>query len=198
MELDQTLTNMRPEDMFPTSPDDASGAGAGMRDPGDHRPNWLYRATEELSIADVRRIFLPSPHEALKKVLDFCSNERGEAGLKHMHVGTRGVPPVTPRTGLRGWVTRKACSFLDLVTRESSDRAAEVLRDEYNVFVLKERYVTRQNFSDEVHAKAKEILDAISPRIDAQAHEGKSFSGRRMIAVWSGLKEPEADDAPEF
>jgi len=194
--------DMKPEDMFPETPIEPFtaplGGGTGMKPPKDHVPSWLYRLTEELSPDDVRRLFIPMPHEAFRKFIAWCQEQRGEAGVRLLKIAAAWVQPPRPRWGLRGWISTQACRHLHLVTREQADYELAMQKSEHEAVTAKARLFARQVFVDDVAAKAEQILGDLFPRPNAEVREGKDYADRRVLAVWTGRESPGEEDKPEF
>ena len=193
--------DMSPEDMFPETPtEDGSnvplGGGTGMNDPKDHVPLWLFRKTNELTGAEVRKLFLQTPHEALRGVLDFCSATRVTAFAL---LRTTSVPHVRPpivRKILKSRVVSMIVSQLDLVPRELMEFAVAQLRAQSEALIVRERQLARIKLADEVSSHVSDVLKDGLLRTDAPFREGADYAGRRTIAVWTG--DGDVTGEPEF
>lgn len=190
---------MRPEDMFPESP---PGQGdmrnLSQRDPVDRRPPWLYRLTEELTGPEVRKLFIPTPHETVQRLLRFIEKNVGEDRERALHVP--GVPVVRPkpRTALVWRVLDRVAHTLGYVPASMAEYAAACERAEGQRVGAWERLQGRVDFALDLHARAREILSGIFPHLEAETREGKNFRGRRTIAVWADPENPVPNEEPEW
>lgn len=191
--------NMKPEEMFPESePGKGDMRNLSQRDPVDRRPPWLYRLTEELTGPEVRKLFIPTPHETVQRLLRFIEKNVGDDRERGTHVETPPVVKPRVRRGRLWGVVDRVATRLGYVQRDVADFAVACARAEGQRLAAWERIQGRVEFGVELHAKARELLESIFPHLEAETREGKNFRGRRAIAVWADPQSPVPTEEPEW
>ncbi len=190
---------IRPGDMFPESP---PGQGdmrnMAAREPVDHRPPWLYRRTEELTVEEVRKLFIPTPHETLRRLLIFIEQTVGTDRDKRRGAGAVGAVATPKKRGRLQQLLDRAAARVGYVPADVSEYLVACARTEGEALSRVSTIDGRVELALEVHAKARSLLAGLFPQVDAQTREGKNHRGHRMVAVWADPLNPDPTEEPEW
>lgn len=195
--IERPHIDMKLEDMFPESPDGASGTnlGQGAQAFVDRIPPWLYRRTEELSPEDVTKLFLPAPQNAVRKLVSFCAIARGKAYAQSLLTSVPEFVPPKPRSGRLSKLAVEIAKRFDLVPREQMVFEVARTKAQTDALVAREHLAARMKLAEEVVNEGESYIRAIFPKIDAPTRVGDR-DGQRIVAVWTSEGQPDVE--PEF
>jgi hypothetical protein len=199
-----THLDMRPEELFPDDGppvDQATLANMFMSREPDNGPReqWLFRLTNELTPADVLKLFQTPAHLVTRKILASLDELYGKKAVQLRETGIpdvdlRYVPPRRGRLGRLG--ARLAERFLDMVPRSEvqfeRDHARVQLQSRANRAALEAVIGIVSELRDIV----TDVDVKIFPGTKAPTREGASWRGDRSVAVWAGVDAEGKPTAP--
>jgi hypothetical protein len=202
--------DMKPSEMFPETgetTDKATLANMFMSKEPDSGPReqWLFRLTNELTPADVLRLFQTPAHLVTRKILASIDELYGKKSVRLLETGIPGVDVryVHPKHGrLRRLAVRFAEKSLDMVPRAELQFERDQNRNQLQARANRAALEAVINIVGELRDIVVDVENRIFPGVKAATREGASWRGDRCVAVWGGVdavgRVTEPTGEPEF